>query len=207
MPCRRQLPLRPLPGESRPTRPSLHAAVSKAARPAREHRQGRKDALAGGATALRPRGRDAGSGPGRRGGRTDRLAASGRPGRARSRLRRPLRLVRLDRRRTAGTRGPLPPPDSAGPLPAGEPTGQPVGLRQATRPGPGGLGRGIPGPRRGRSKKHARCCRWRPAVRSGGSGSRRCGNAGDRRYGVLREAVAELLGQGGACQQRDRESE
>ena len=27
-------------------------------------------------------------------------------------------------------------------------------------------------------KKSARCCRWRPAARSGGSGSRRCGSAG-----------------------------
>ena len=87
-----------------------------------------------------------------------------------------------------------PPADSARPLPAGKPTGQPVGVRQATRPGPGGLGRRIPGARVAVAET-----RHVPSLAAGRPERwqreqvlwRRWGS----RYGVLREAVAELLGQ------------
>ena len=119
--------------------------------------------------------------------------AAGRVGQcpaARSRLRRPPCFIRRDRRRTVATRGALPPADSARPLPAGKPTGQPVGVRQATRPEPGGLGRRIPGPvaavaetRHVPSLAAGRPERWQREQALW----RRWGS----RYGVLREAVAE----------------
>jgi len=95
----------------------------------------------------------------------------------RSRLRRPPRFVRLDRRRTAGTRGALPHRIRPVRCLLENQRDNLLAFAKQLDQDLEALAEEFLSPSRP-SKKHARCCRWRPADRNGGGGSRRCGNAG-----------------------------